>query len=122
MSILGLSAVVLDFKRGGVLQMKEKIIACALIIIMYLITLIINYLKASKNKFIIKLTNEIIPACIRLTEASGLVGSESKYALCFKLIEMFIGKNKAEKNKETIKSTIEELINLTNNINTNKED
>lgn len=89
---------------------------------MYLITLLINYLKNSKNKFIIKLTNEIIPACINLVEQSGVVGSENKHELCYKLIKMFIGETKVEKNRDLITNTIEELINLTNNVNTNKED
>lgn len=102
--------------------MKEKIIACAIIIIMYLITLLINFLKNSKNKFILKLTNEIIPACINLVEQSGVVGSENKNELCFKLIKMFIGEYKAERNRDLINSTIDELIELTNNVNTNKED
>ena len=102
--------------------MKEKIIACAILLIMYLITLLINLLTNSKNKFIIKLTNEIIPACINLVEQSGVVGSYNKQELCMKLIKMFIGEAKTEKNKELITNTIEELIKLTNNVNTNKED
>ena len=89
---------------------------------MYLITLLINYLKNSKNKFILKLTNEIIPACINLVERSGVVGSHNKHELCMKLIKMFIGEAKTEKNKDLINNTIDELINLTNNVNTNKED
>lgn len=101
--------------------MKEKIIACSILLIMYLITLLINFLKNSKNKFILKLTNEIIPACINLVEQSGVVGSENKHDLCFKLIKMFIGECKAERNKDLINSTINELINLTNNVNTEKE-
>lgn len=101
--------------------MKEKLIILAAIIIMYIITILINLLKNSKNKFILKLTNEIIPACINLVEQSGVVGSESKHELCFKLIQMFIGETKAENNKDLINSTINELINLTNNVNTEKE-
>lgn len=89
---------------------------------MYLITLLIDILKNSKNKFILKLTNEIIPACINLVEQSGVVGSENKHELCFKLIQMFIGQSKAETNKDLINSTINELIKLTNNVNTNKEE
>ncbi len=102
--------------------MKEKIIALAILLIMYLITLLINLLTNSKNKFIIKLTNEIIPACINLVEQSGVVGSENKHELCYKLIKMFIGEAKTEKNRDLINNTINELINLTNNVNTNKED
>ncbi len=102
--------------------MKEKLIALAILLIMYLITLLINLLTNSKNKFIIKLTNEIIPACINLVEQSGVVGSFNKQELCMKLIKMFIGERKTEQNRELITNTIEELIELTNNVNTNKED
>lgn len=102
--------------------MKEKIIACAILLIMYLITLLINLLKNSKNKFIIKLTNEIIPACINLVEQSGVIGSLNKQELCMKLVKMFIGEYQTEKHKDLITRTIEELIELTNNVNTNKED